>query len=285
MTRHDETAGGNNHVVRVVVAGATGWAGQAIARAVRQAEDLQLVGAVARRAAGADLGQVLGDAPWGVGVVGTVDEALAPGTVDVLVDYTHPRAVSRHVEVALAARVRVVVGTSGLSGEELRKLGDLAAERHLGIVAAGNFSLTAALAKHFTLLAARHLPSWELIDYAGESKVDAPSGTVRELAEDLAAVAKPAPPPVRVEDTIGLPATRGGDVGGTRVHAVRLPGVVLGFDSVFGAPGEQLHIHYQAGPSAEPYVAGTLLAVRRVMTITGLVRGLDRLLFETPPTA
>src|SRR5262249_10906221 len=142
-----------------------------------------------------------------------------------------------------------------------------------------NFSLTAALAKHFALLAAKHLPSWEVIDYAHAEKPDAPSGTTRELAEALGEVAqnKQAVP---VERTQGPREARGAAIAGTQVHSVRLPGMVLAFETIFGLPNERLTIRHDAGKGAEPYVNGTLLAVRRVMQVEGLVRGLDRLLFK-----
>jgi 4-hydroxy-tetrahydrodipicolinate reductase len=60
-----------------------------------------------------------------------------------------------------------------------------------------------------------------------------------------------------------------------------LPGIVLAFEAILGLPDERLTIRHDAGRGAEPYVNGTLVAVRRVMLVTGLVRGLDRLLFGT----
>ncbi len=139
-------------------------------------------------------------------------------------------------------------------------------------------AFTAALAKHFARLAAKHLPSWEIIDYAHAEKPDAPSGTTRELAEALGEVAqnKLAVP---VEKTHGPREARGASIAGTQVHSIRLPGIVLAFETIFGLPNERLTIRHDAGKGAEPYVHGTLLAVRRVMQVAGLVHGLDRLLF------
>jgi len=77
----------------------------------------------------------------------------------------------------------------------------------------------------------------------------------------------------------GQPESRGADVAGTRVHAVRLPGFVIAFEAIFGLPNERLSIRHDAGSGAEPYVAGTLLAVQKVLELQGLVRGLDTLLF------
>jgi 4-hydroxy-tetrahydrodipicolinate reductase len=269
--------------LRVAVAGATGWAGSAMVRAVLDAPDMTLTGAVARGARGRDAGAAVGRPAAGVTIAGTVAEALETET-DVLIDYTHPAVVLRHIEAALAAGVHVVVGTSGLAAADYAHVDAWARSRGRGVVAAGNFSLTAALAKHAALLAARHIPHWELVEYGSWDKVDAPGGTVRELAEALGEVGEP-PEGVAAADTLGVVGTRGDRIAGTRVHVVRLPGYVLSFEAHFGLPAERLVIRHEAGDSAAPYVAGTLLAVRRVVDIVGVVRGLDRLLFEEPAVA
>lgn len=263
--------------IRICVAGATGWTGEAVTRAVLAAPDLTLVGAVARRAAGRDIGEELGMNAAGVIVQASVEEALA-AEADVLIDYTAPQVVKSHVQAALARGVRAVVGTSGLTAADYAEIEAFALAKELGVIAAGNFSITAALAKHFALLAAGYLPTWEIIDYAGASKVDAPSGTVQELAEALGELRQPAIE-VPTGEILGTPETRGGSIGGARVHSVRLPSYVIAFETIFGLPDERLTIRHDAGAGAQPYVAGTLLAARKVKGVRGLVRGLDRLLF------
>lgn len=264
--------------IRVCVAGATGWAGAAVTRAILASDDVKLTGAVARKAAGSDIGEVLGLPASGILIVPTVAEALrAPS--DVLVDYTRHDTVKANTLAALSQGVRVVVGASGLTAADYAEIDQAARERGLGVIAAGNFSITAALAKHFALMAAHYVPSWELIDYAHADKADAPSGTVRELAEELGEAAKPHLE-VPIEQIHGDAATRGATIAGTQVHSVRLPGYVIAFEALFGLPDERLTIRHDAGAGAEPYVAGTLLAVRKVMRTTGLVRGLDHLLFQ-----
>lgn len=264
--------------IRVCVAGATGWTGSAVTRQILASTDVALTGAVARQQAGNDIGETLGLPPVGVVIAPTVQEALQAAT-DVLIDFTRPDAVKVHTLAALALGVRVVIGTSGLTAADYDEIDQAARERNLGVIAAGNFSITAALAKHFALIAAKYVPSWELIDYAHAHKIDAPSGTVRELAEELTQVAKPQTE-VPIEQTLGAPATRGATIEGTQVHSIRLHGYVIAFEAVFGLPDERLTIRHDAGAGAGPYVAGTLLATRKVMETTGLVRGLDRLLFE-----
>jgi 4-hydroxy-tetrahydrodipicolinate reductase len=264
-------------VIRVCVAGVSGWTGSEVAKAVLASPEFELTGAVARRAAGRDAGELLGFPGTGVAVTATLTEALAR-PADVLIDYTTPDTVKARTLEALSRGVRVVVGTSGLTAADYTDIERAATAANLGVVAAGNFSLTAALLKHFALIAAHHLPSREVIDYAHAGKPDAPSGTARELAEALGAVG-PSELAVPIDRTHGSPQARGATVGGTQVHSVRLPGHVLAVEALFGLPHERLTIRHEAGKSAAPYVGGTLLAAKRVMEVKGLVRGLDRLLF------
>src|SRR6266567_1797267 len=264
--------------IRVCVAGATGWTGSAVTAALLASSEFKLVGAIARRQAGKDIGEVLGLVRANVTIVTSLEEALALPT-DVLIDYTGPEAVKGHILAALDKGVRAVVGTSGLTASDYADIERWARERQLGVIAAGNFSITAALAKHFALIAARYLPSWEIIDYASAAKMDAPSGTTRELAEELATVSQNHLE-VALEQTHGPKEARGATIDGIQVHSIRLPSYVIAFETIFGLPNERLSIRHDAGSGAEPYVSGTLLAARKVMEVRGLVRGLDRLLFH-----
>ncbi len=261
----------------VCVAGATGWTGRAVAEAVLAAGDLVLTSAVARSAAGRDLGQAWGGSSIGVPVFGTVAQAL--DGVTVLVDYTSHDAVLRNTLDAVERGVHVVIGSSGLTAEEFDVIAAAARAHGVGVVAAGNFSLTAAMAAAAALLVARFLPEREIVDYASAGKPDSPSGTARELAERLGDVSRPTPQ-VPIQDTGGLVEARGATVAGTQVHSVRLPSFVVSTEVVFALPDERLVIRHDAGPTPAPYVGGTLLAVRTAPTVTGLVRGLDTLLLR-----
>jgi len=261
----------------VCIAGATGWTGRALVRGVLDAPDLELRSAVARSAAGCDLGEALGGEALGVPVHGAVADAL--DGVDVVIDYTAPDAVKANTLAAVGAGVAVVIGTSGLTAGDYAEIDAAARERSVGVVASGNFSLTAAMAQAAALLAARHLPQWEVIDYASATKPDVPSGTARELAERLGEVHAPAlghP----IETLRGPQESRGATVAGTQVHSVRLPSFVVSTEIVFGLPDERLTIRHDAGGTPEPYVAGTLIAARRAPALSGLTRGLDTLLLD-----
>jgi len=233
-----------------------------VADAVRLADDLELVAGVSRSDPSS---------------FSSVDEALDVVTADVLVDYTHASAVKANVLTALDRGAAVVVGSSGLSAADYTEIDARARERDLGVIAAGNFSLTAALLLRFATQAARHLGTWEVIDYASFGKPDAPSGTSRELAERLEEVRRP-DAKVPVEETLGARDARGATVGGTQVHSLRLPSFSVSTEIVFGGEDERLSIRHDAGSTAAPYVAGTLLAIRAVTGRIGVTRGLDALL-------
>ncbi|WP_119304415.1 4-hydroxy-tetrahydrodipicolinate reductase [Dongia deserti] len=262
----------------ICVGGVSGWTGSAIAQAVLDDPELELSGAVARRCKGKDAGQVIGRTAIGLPVVDSVEAALEAGTSEVYIDYTHPSSVKVNVLAALNRGVPAIVGTSGLSAADYAEIAEVAEARGLGVVASGNFSITAALLQHFAVIAAQHVPDFEIIDYAKSTKPDVPSGTARELAERLGAIA-PSNPGVPLDKIIGPKETRGANISGGRVHSVRLPSYVLAVEAIFGKASERLALRHDAGTSAEPYVSGTLLAARRVREIKGLVRGLDTLLF------
>ncbi|MCO4053106.1 MAG: 4-hydroxy-tetrahydrodipicolinate reductase [Bosea sp.] len=265
--------------VRIVIAGVSGWVGKALVAAIQAAGDLRLVGAVSRNAAGRDAGEVAGLGPIGVPIHASIGEALATPS-DVVIDYTKPDAVKHHALAALAKGRHVVVGTSGLTAEDYDKIDVAARQAGKGVLAAGNFSITATLLRRFALEAAKHVPDVEIIDYASAKKPDTPSGTGRELAELMAQV-RLAGTSRPVDQLGGARGTRGAALGRpipVQVHSVRMPSFVLSCEAIFGAPDERLVIRHDAGSSAAPYVAGTLLAARKVSGFIGVRRGLDHVL-------
>ena len=243
-------------MIRVFVAGITGWTGGPVAAAIDASDDLELVGGASRE---------------------SVADALDATPADVLVDYTHATVVKGNVHAALERGVNVVVGSSGLSAGDYAEIDALAREKNVGVIAAGNFSVTAALLVRFAVAAAQHLDTWEIIDYASAGKQDAPSGTARELAERLEAV-RPPVLGVPIDEVHGAREARGATVAGTQVHSLRLPSFVVSTEIVFARAGERLSLRHDAGETPAPYVAGTLLAIRAVPGRVGLTRGLDQLL-------
>ena len=262
--------------IRVCLAGATGWAGSALCRGIFEASDMELVAGISRSQAGKVLGDVLGIEGLTTPIFATIAEGLETKP-DVVVEYTKPDVAKANTLSALRGGAHVVVGTSGLGEGDYREIDQVAQEARRGVLAVGNFALTAVLLQKFAEIAARYIPHWEIIDYAHAGKVDAPSGTARELAERLSRV-RESQLDVPLETMQGPKESRGVRLNGSQVHSVRLPGYVISVDAIFGMPDQKLVIRHESGTSAEPYVSGALLAIRKVSGLVGVHRGLDRVM-------
>lgn len=260
----------------VCLAGATGWAGSELARAIARTRDIVLKAAVSRTHGGRDLAAVLDDPSAACPIFASVDEAVARGC-DVFVEYTKPDVAKASILTALRHGAHVVVGTSGLDDRAYEEIDAAARRADRGVLAVGNFALTVVLMQKFAEMAAKWIPQWEIIDYAHDDKVDAPSGTAREIAARLARVRTPETP-MPVGDTVGEREARGATLAGSQVHSVRLPGYVISAEVIFGMADQRLSIRHDAGGSARPYVDGALMAIRRVSALRGVHRGLDSVL-------
>ncbi|MDX1658599.1 MAG: 4-hydroxy-tetrahydrodipicolinate reductase [Nitriliruptorales bacterium] len=258
--------------IRVGVSGAAGRMGSEVCRAVTGAEDLELVCAVDPDGAGRSLQEVAGVGE-GLEIAADLD-AFVDADTDVVVDFTHPDAVADNVSWYLEHGLHAVVGTTGISDDDLERLRALAADGPANAFFAPNFAIGAVLMMRFAEEAARHLPHVEIIELHHDGKADAPSGTALGTADRIAAAREDAPEPVMGETHQGA---RGADREGIRVHSVRLPGFVAHQEVVFGGEGQTLTIRHDSVDRVS-FMPGVLLAVRRVDQIDGLVVGLDALL-------
>ncbi len=256
--------------LKICVAGITGWVGTPLAKSIMNDPALELVSGVSRSFSEPNFEGVL--------VYPSVLEAIEQHPVDVLIDYTHAQYVMQHVLTALENKVHVVVGTSGLNGADYNRIEAIASKNKLGVIAAGNFSVTATLLKVLAQKAASVIPNYEIMEYSSAKKADAPNGTSRELANALQHLKK-ADLITPIEETLGNKESRGATIDGVQVHAVRLPSFSSSNEILFGMEDENLRITQHAGASAQPYITGTLLAAKKVKDTIGLTRGIESLLF------
>lgn len=257
--------------IRVVVQGASGNMGRQVISAVCREPGMQVVGAIELKPAGSQL--QLPDDAGSVPISADAASLLESCQPDVLVDFSIARATMPTVRTAIERGVRPVIGTSGLSTEDIAEIDRLALAGNIGAVVAPNFALGAVLMIHMAEIAARYMDNAEIIELHHDGKVDAPSGTALATAAAMAAArGKPflAPPP-------GDAASRGKQVSGIAVHSVRLPGLLAHQTVMLGAPGQTLTIRHDS-ISRECFMPGVILAIREVMQRKGLVFGLDSLL-------
>lgn len=263
-------------MIKVCLAGATGWAGSELARSIAHTADINLIAGVSRTHAGRNLSDVLGEPRLKCPVYPSAVEGLVD-PCDVFFEFTKPDIAKGNILTALERGAHVVVGTSGLNEDDFADIDVVARRQNLGVLACGNFALTVVLLQKFAEAAAKLIPHWEIIDYAHDDKVDAPSGTARELATRLSEVRHPEPT-IPIDQTLGPREARGATLSGSQIHSIRLPGYVISAEIIFGMPDQKLTIRHDAGSSAKPYVDGALMAIRKVSTLVGVRRGLDSIL-------
>jgi 4-hydroxy-tetrahydrodipicolinate reductase len=269
--------------IPVVVNGAAGKMGREVVKAVAAAEDMTLVGAVDRspELQGMDVGEVAGCGELEVPIVNDLQATLVLSTQErqppVMVDFTHPDSVYENVRAAIAYGVRPVVGTTGLSLEQIQDLAEFADKASIGGAIIPNFSIGMVLLQQAAVRASQYFDHVEILELHHNQKADAPSGTAIQTAQLLAEMGKPYNPPI-VQETEKLAGARGTQTpDGIRIHSVRLPGLIAHQEVLFGAPGELYTLRHDTSDRA-CYMPGVLLAIRKVLPLKTLVYGLEKLL-------
>ena len=278
-----------NQSIPVLVTGALGRMGAEVIRAVHASPDCHLVGAVDNTPGkeGADIGELIGLGALEVAVTADLEGCLCatsqavrdsgPGKGAVMVDFTHPSVVYANTRAAIAYGVHPVIGTTGLSPEQLKDLQSFSEKASVGGAVIPNFSVGMVLLQQAAAAAARFYDHAELTELHHNRKADAPSGTcikTAELMEELGKTFNAA----EVDEHESLEGSRGGErASGLRLHSLRLPGLVAHQEVMFGAPGETYTIRHDTIDRAA-YMPGVLLCVRKVRQLPGLVYGLERLI-------
>jgi 4-hydroxy-tetrahydrodipicolinate reductase len=254
-------------MMRVGVNGAGGRMGATVCRAVSLDPDLELVAAVDPGAVGSTI--------EGVTIAGE-PKCFATSGCEVVVDFTVADAARRTVPFLAMHGIHAVVGTTGLTADDLAMFAEEFGKGGPNCVVAPNFSLSAVLMMRFAETAAPYFDTVEIIELHHDGKADAPSGTAIATAERMAAASdRWAADPTTMEV---LPGARGGaGAAGIRIHAVRMRGMVAHQEGILGALGQTLTIR-QDSFDRESYMPGVILACKHVAEHEGLTIGLDRLL-------
>ncbi len=259
--------------IRVAVRGALGRMGQAVVSALPREAEMQLVGAVELQAAKDYL--PLPDDSGTVPLSADLEYILTTCQPDVLVDFTTAQAAMSAVRQATKQGVNLVIGTTGLTADELGDIDRLSTAHRVGAVVAPNFALGAVLMIHLARVAARYFDYAEIIERHHHLKIDSPSGTALATARAMAeARGKPFCHPPQQGKTLH---SRGEEVEGVSIHSVRLPGLMAHQEVLLGGPGQTLGIRHDT-INRECYMPGVMLAIKEVVKRQGLIYGLDTLL-------
>lgn len=262
--------------IRVVVSGAYGRMGREAMKAVSSQEDLSLVGAVDKTGAGTDVFALTGVGETGLVISSDLTETLQKTKPDVVVDFTTPLVVKENIKIILESGVNGVIGTTGLTEENLAEIGALTEQAGKGLLIAPNFAIGAVLMMRFAKEAAKYLPEAEIIELHHDRKIDAPSGTAIKTAEMIKSSRTQAlaPKPAPLEKVKGA---RGGDYSDVHIHSVRLPGFVAHQEVIFGGIGQTLTIRHDSMDRTS-FMPGVLLGIRKIVKAKGLIYGLENLM-------
>jgi 4-hydroxy-tetrahydrodipicolinate reductase len=272
----------NKSPIPVVVNGALGQMGREVIKAISQAEDMMLVGAVDLNPEylGQDVGEIIGVGALEVPVLNDLQSVLVLATQEkiqgVMVDFTHPDSVYENTRSAIAYGVRPVIGTTGLSEKQLQDLSEFAEKASTGTLIIPNFSIGMVLLQQAAINASKYFDHVEIIELHHDRKADAPSGTAIKTAQMLAEIGKPFNPP-KVESKETIAGARGGiSAQNIPIHSIRLPGLIAHQEVMFGAPGELYTLRHDTSDRS-CYMPGVLLSIRKVTELTCLVYGLEKI--------
>jgi len=237
--------------IKVIINGANGRMGQEAVKAINADNELTLVAKTGRQD---NLMQLIKDQQ-----------------AEVVVDLTNAESVFENTKTIIDAGAHPVIGTSGLTSQEIHRLGQLCDTKNLSGIIVPNFSIGAVLMMRYAEDAAKYLPDVEIIEMHHDGKLDSPSGTALHTAELMNHHRKKNQDKKNLKETI--PGARGAKLDDIPIHAIRLPGLVAHQMVIFGGNAETLTIKHDS-IHRSAFMPGLVLACKKVNTLKGLVSGL-----------
>lgn len=262
--------------INVIIAGPRGKMGSEAIQMVEQAPELTLVACIDRKNGGMELKDVDGLPDLEVPIFEQTEACFDTVTADVFVDLTVPEVVYEHAKQALNHKIRPIIGTSGMSEEQIETLTQIASETETGCVIVPNFAIGAVLMMEFAKMAAKHFPDVDIIEKHHDQKRDAPSGSAVKTAQ-LISEAREEKQQGHPEEKETITGARGATVDGMHIHSVRLPGLVAHQEVIFGGAGQSLTIKHDSFNRGS-FMDGIHFCIQQVMELDCLVYGMENLL-------
>ncbi len=264
-------------MIKVLVSGACGKMGKEVVKAINEAADMELVGAVDIINIGQDIGKIAFGQENGIQITNNLKESTEFAKPDVVIDFTQPNSAFKNAKDILEAGARPVIGTTGLKDEEINELKKLATKFSLSGIIAPNFTTGAVLMMMFAKMAAKYFDNAEIIEYHHNQKKDAPSGTAIKTAQIMAST-KNCFTKGNASEIEAIKGSRGGiSMGDIHIHSVRMPGYMASQEVIFGSAGQILTIRHDS-VERKCYMPGILLATRYIMENNEFIYGLDNIL-------
>ncbi len=263
--------------IKIVLGGPRGNMGKEAIKMIEQESQFSLVGCLVRtlndQKAIEEIQSLFNDK---INIYDDANTCFQNEKPDVYIDLTVADSAFRHSEIALHQQIRVVIGTSGLSADQVGKLSTISEKEKVGCIIAPNFALGSILMMLFSQKAAKFFPDVEIIEKHHDGKIDAPSGTAMKTVEMMKETRKNKQQGHPNEHEI-LQGARGADFDGMKIHSMRLPGLVAHQEVVFGSESQLLSIKHDAF-DRKAYMEGLRFSVFEVMKIEKLIYGLEHVI-------
>lgn len=249
-------------MINVAVCGSNGKMGKEVVRAVNEDNELTLV---------AQIDIVDGE-------YSSIKDASAQKKIDVLVDFTQPKSIYENAQYCLNNGINIVIGTTGLSDEQIANLKSLSEQNKVSCLIAPNFSTGAVLMMMFAKQAAKYFDNAEIIEFHHNQKKDAPSGTAVKTALMMSEASGKSFVTGNCPETETIKGARGGiSYSDIHIHSVRMPGYIASQEVLFGSSGQTFKIRHDS-MNRECYMPGVLMAVKHVMTKPEFIYGLENIM-------
>lgn len=249
-------------MIKVAVCGALGKMGQEVVQAVTECPETELVAKI-------DIASTE--------MYHHIEDAARVTDIDVLVDFTQPKSIFENAKYCLNNGIKIVIGTTGLTDEQIEELKKLSQEKNTGCLIAPNFSTGAVLMMMFAKQAAKYFDNAEIIELHHNQKKDSPSGTAIKTAAMMAEV-KEDFAKNNCPETETIEGARGGtSYSNIHIHSVRMPGYIASQEVIFGSSGQIMTIRHDS-MDRKCYMQGVLLAVKHIAKNNDFVYGLDNIM-------
>jgi 4-hydroxy-tetrahydrodipicolinate reductase len=248
-------------LIRVIINGCNGKMGKEIIAGLTDNDEIQLVGTTGRN--------------------DNLEQEIKIKKSQVVVDFTHPSTVYNNIKVILKNKSYAVVGTTGLTDDQKDDIDKMAKLNGVGILIAPNFSIAAILMMKFAVEAAKYMPHVEIVEYHHDQKADTPSGTAIKTAENINIIAGKIQKSAVASKELSELKSLGTKIGNIRIHSVRLPGFIASQEVIFGENGQSLKIRHDT-INRSSFIPGIILGIKEISKYTGLIYGLENLLWPVP---
>ena len=251
-------------MINVAVCGANGKMGQEVIRAIQEADDIALIAKI-------DIND---------GEFATIKDAKDSVDFDILIDFTQPKSIYENALYCLNNGISIVIGTTGLSDNQIEELKKLSNKNNLGCLIAPNFSTGAVLMMKFAQMAAKYFTNSEIIEFHHNKKKDAPSGTALKTAAMMAEIdnGKNDFTYENCPEVETIEGARGANsYNNIHIHSVRMPGFMASQEVIFVSDGQTLIIRHDS-TDRKCYMNGVLLAIRYISKNKSFIYGLDNIM-------